>query len=534
MALAVVGVVMFRLVRFFLLTSAAVAVAIAVAFVLHRQGEVERLIALAERQNVELARAFANTIWPRFSTYVASASRLEEDQALARQEREEIGRAVKAVSAGLPVLKVKIYDLEGLTVYSSDPGEIGEYKTNNPGFFSAAREGRPSSKLTYRDNFSSFEGTLQELDLVESYLPIRQGDGPVEAVFELYTDVTPLMKDIERSTTNLVVGVLPVFAVLYGALFMVVRRADRTIKRQYAAIVDKNAALENEVSERVRAEKALERARDQLEQRVRERTRALTEEIAERKRAEDEARRHRNELAHFGRVSMMGEMATSLAHELNQPLAVISGCAQFCINSLRGRKGKPEHLLDALEQTAEQAGRANEIVRRVRGFIHKEEPERKPVDVNDVIRGLADLLRADAREHDSELQLDLAESMPLVMADPIQIQQVIVNLAHNGIEAMNDCGPASRCLSIHTSGQSNGVVEVTVRDHGVGIPSDSLDHIFDPFFTTKSQGLGMGLSISRTIVEAHGGRLWATSDVGCGTVFHFTLALAEGSSHDGV
>jgi signal transduction histidine kinase len=522
---------MFRLVRFFLLTSAAAAAAVIVAFVLHRQSEVERLIALAERQNVELARAFANTIWPRFSTYVTAASRSDEET---RRNRQAIGRAVKAVSAGLPVLKVKIYDLEGRTAYSSDPDEIGEYKHNNPGFFSAAREGRPASKLTYRDNFSSFEGTLQERDLVESYLPIRRGGGPVEAVFELYTDVTPLMNDIERSTTNLVVGILPVFAVLYGALFLVVRRADRTIKRQYADITDKNALLHHEVGERKQAESALKQAHDELERRVEARTRELTEEIAERKRAEHEARQHRNELAHFGRVSMIGEMATSLAHELNQPLTVISGCAQFCINSLRNRKGKPEQLLDAMEQTAEQAHRANEVIRRVRGFIHKKEPERQLLNVNEVIRGLADLLRSDAREHDSELQLELAEPMPLAMADPIQIQQVILNLAHNGIEAMDDGGPVSRCLSIHTSGQSNGVIEVTVRDRGVGIPSDSLDRIFDPFFTTKPQGLGMGLAISRTIVEAHGGRLWATSDDSDGTVFHFTLPHSEGSSNDSV
>jgi C4-dicarboxylate-specific signal transduction histidine kinase len=522
---------MFQLVRFFLLTSAAAAVAIALAYFLHRQSEIENLIAHAERQNVELARAFANTVWPRFSTYVTSASPSEEET---HRNREAIDHTVKAVSAGLPVLKVKIYDLEGLTIYSSNPNETGEYKNNNPGFFSAARHGNPASKLTYRDNLSSFEGTAQKRDVGESYLPIRQGSGPVQAVFELYTDVTPLMANIERMTTNLLATFLPVFAVLYGALFLIVRRADRTIKRQYADIVDKNAVLENEISERVRAEKALEQARAQLEQRVEERTSALRAEIAERKRAEDEARQHRNELAHFGRVSMIGEMATSLAHELNQPLTVISGYAQFCIAQLRSQKGKPEQLLDAMEQTAEQANRANEVIRRVRGFIHKEEPERQPTDVNEVIRGLEDLLRTDAREHGSELQLELTEPMPLVIADPIEVQQVILNLAHNGIEAMDESGSVSRCLSIHTSGQSNGVVEVTVRDQGVGISSDSLNHLFDPFFTTKSQGLGMGLSISRTIVEAHGGRLWATSDVSDGTVFHFTLPLVGDGSHDSV
>lgn len=645
---------MFRLVRFFVLTSAAAAAVVAVAFVLHRQSEVERLIALAERQNVELARAFANTIWPHFSTNVASASRLEEDKAQAHQEREEINRAVKAVVAGLPVLKVKIYDLEGLTVYSSDPDEIGEFKTNNPGFFSAAREGRPASKLTYRNNFSSFEEALQERDLVESYLPIRQDGGPVEAVFELYTDVTPLMNDIERSTTNLVVGVLPVFAALYGALFLVVRRANRTIQQQYGEITDKNATLQHEISERKTAQEALEITHDELEQRVDERTRELTEEIGERKRAEeslrklsraveqspamtiitdpngiieyvnprftevtgytleeaagetprflksgetplaeyeklwktvtagkewrsemrnrkkngelywalltispitnqdgtlvhflgisediterkraeDEARRQRNELAQLGRVIIMGEMATSLAHELNQPLTVISGCAQVCLKRLRSDGSKPEELLESMEQVTEQAERANQIIRRVRSFIRKEEQERGKIDVNEAIRNVADLLHSDAREHGAGIELDLAAALPTVVADPFQIQQVILNLVHNGMEAMSEVCPASRHLTIHTSASGDGAVEIAVCDQGQGMPTEVLDRIFDPFFTTKSTGLGMGLSICRSIIESHGGRLWATSDSGIGTVFRFSLPIAGKSNRD--
>ncbi len=508
---------MFRLVRFFLGTSAVAVVALALAFFLYHQNEVERLIEQAEQQNVELARSFVNTIWPRFSSYVMSASKLDRNDEQAGREIRAIGQAIKAVSAGLPVLKVKIYDLEGLTVYSSNAADIAEYKANNPGFFSAAQEGKPASKLTYRDTISSFEGTVQDRDLVESYLPIQRAGGPVEGVFELYRDVTPLMADIQRSTINLVIGFLPVAALLYGMLFLAVRRADRTIKRQHVDITEKNTALEQ--------------ARHELELRVQERTRALTEEIAERRRVEDEAQRHRDELAHVGRVSMIGEMATSLAHELNQPLTVISGCAQFCINSLRSGAGRAEKLLDAMEQTVEQADRANSIIRRVRDFIHKENPERRAVDVNDLIDGIADLLRLDAREYDAELRLDLTPSALPVVADPIQIQQVIVNLAHNGIEAMSAAASASRQLSIQTRPRQNGVVEVAVHNQGQGMPTKTLERMFEPFFTTKSHGLGMGLSISRTIIEAHGGRLWATSDNGNGTTFRFTLPLAEGDAH---
>jgi C4-dicarboxylate-specific signal transduction histidine kinase len=313
---------------------------------------------------------------------------------------------------------------------------------------------------------------------------------------------------------------------LYVMVFFIVLRADRTIKRQYADI-------RHEIGERTQAQAALKQAHDELERRVEARTHELTEEIAERKRAEDEARRHRDELAHIGRVSTIGEMATSLAHELNQPLTVISGCAQFCINALRSGAGKPEKLLDAMEQSAEQADRASKIIRRIRGFVHKEEPERRLVDLNDVIGGIADLLRSDAREHNAEIKLDLAPSVPPVVADPVQIQQVILNLAHNGMEAISGGNSASQHLSIHSCAPRNGVVEIAVHDWGAGIRNRDLDQIFDPFFTTKPQGLGMGLSISRTIVEAHGGRLWATSDAHNGTVFHFTLPLAEGGSHEG-
>jgi len=639
---------MFRFVRFFLLTSTLVAVAIVAVLVAHRQREVNRLIEFAESQNVALAQSLANTIWPLFSSYVTTASMMESEELRGRPETAQIRAVLRDVSLGLPILKIKIYDLNGLTVYSSEPDEIGENKSNNPGYLSAAREGKPASKLTYRDTFSAFEGTVQHRDLVESYLPIPSGNEVAEGVFELYTDVTPLLDGIRRDTLKLALGFLTVFVILFSMLFLSVRRADHTIKSQYVDISRKNLALASEITERQQAEAELEHARDDLERRVEERTQKLTREIAERKQAEenarklsraveqspamtiitdpggrieyvnprftnvtgytledvvgktprmlksgetppevyrelwstitsgrewqgnlhnrkkdqtlywaaisispitdkngtlthflgsaediterrqadDEARRHRNELAHFGRVSSLGEMATSLAHELNQPLTVISGCAQFCLDRLRSDKGKPEDLLDSLEQAAEQAERANQIVRRVRSFIQKKEPERKEIDVNDTIRAVSKLLRSDARERDSDIALELAEDLPRVTADSIEVQQVVVNLVHNGVEVMAQSAPAPRLLTIRTAAR-DGMVEIAVHNSGTEIPAEDLERMFRPFFTTKSTGLGMGLSISRTIVEAHGGRLWATSSRESGTEFHFTLAVAD-------
>ncbi|MCK5364445.1 MAG: PAS domain S-box protein, partial [Gammaproteobacteria bacterium] len=208
-----------------------------------------------------------------------------------RPETAQIRAVVKDVSLGLPILKIKIYDLNGLTVYSSEPNEIGENKSNNPGHFSAAREGKPASKLTYRDTFSSFEGAVQNRDLVESYLPIPSGNGFAEGVFELYTDVTPLLDGIRRDTFKLALGFLTVFAILFSILFLAVRRADHTIKSQYVDINRKNVALEREITVRQQAEAELKHARDDLERRVEERTRKLTREVAERKQAEENARK---------------------------------------------------------------------------------------------------------------------------------------------------------------------------------------------------------------------------------------------------
>ena len=509
---------MFRLVRFFLLTSAAAAVAFIIAFVVYRQDEEQRLIEFAEQQNLELARSVAHTIWPEFSSFVMSTSGSELKTRAGGEKTEAIAQALKSATTGLPILKIKIYNLDGLTVFSSNLAEIGEHKANNPGFFSAARAGQPASKLTFRDALSSFEQTIQERDLVESYIPIRQGNGPVEGVFELYTDVTHLMASMRRSTRNLVIGFLPIFLLLYGALFLVVRRADQTINKQYADIMEKNSAL-NE-------------AHEKLERRVEERTRELTEEIGERRRMHDEVQRHRDELAHVGRVSMIGEMATSLAHELNQPLTVISGSAQFCLNSLRNGSGTREKLLDAMEQCADQAERATEIIRRVRDFIHKEEPRNERIDVNDAIRGIAALLYSDAREHSVEVAFDLVEAVLPVNADPIQLQQVVLNLAHNGIEAMADTDLVARRLAISTREHPNGTIEVVVRDHGHGISPESADRLFDPFHTTKPQGLGLGLSISRSIIESHGGRLWAETDHKNGAEFRFTLPTSRDGRAD--
>jgi PAS domain S-box-containing protein len=248
--------------------------------------------------------------------------------------------------------------------------------------------------------------------------------------------------------------------------------------------------------------------------------------ITERRQAEEQARRHQAELAHVARLSTMGEMASGLAHELNQPLAAITNYSQGCIRRLHGGRATPESLQEALEQVCAQAQRASEIIRRLRNFVRKGEPQRSIVDANVLVREVLALMEPDLRRHQVRLQLELADDLPRVLADPIQVEQVILNLLLNGAEAMSSVAPEQRTLTIRTERAGGDFVAVYVADTGPGLPAEVGEQIFDPFFTTKPTGMGMGLSISRSIVEAHGGAL-AVLPTPAGARFRLTLPTPE-------
>ncbi|MEE8141420.1 MAG: diguanylate cyclase, partial [Alphaproteobacteria bacterium] len=263
---------MFKLLRHFSLISAVAILAVTLVLVnLYRQNAVNQIVEMAESQNVDLARSFANTIWPRFSAYVTGLSGLDGDALRARPETGQIDDALKTLTAGLSVLKVQIHNLDGLTVFSSQASQIGEDKSNNPGFFAAARDGRPTSKRTRKDRFSAFSGEVVDRELVESYVPIRRGDGPVEGVFELYSDVTPLIGKIDRFTARLATGLLLVFGLFYVVLFLIVRHGNLILKRQYIDVLQgekriaaKNASLKREIADRKQAEQALRESKERF------------------------------------------------------------------------------------------------------------------------------------------------------------------------------------------------------------------------------------------------------------------------------
>jgi PAS domain S-box-containing protein len=249
------------------------------------------------------------------------------------------------------------------------------------------------------------------------------------------------------------------------------------------------------------------------------------QDITERKRAEEREKQHQAEMVRASHLTAIGEMATGIAHELNQPLCAISVHATACVNTIDSGQSKLEELKTDLQTIATQAQRAGEIIRRMRGFQKKHAPEMTPVDLNELVERSIELLSREISHCNISLDMDLSGTSPLVRGDHLQIEQVVVNIIQNAIDAMCNVPANQRQLVIRTKKQSNNLAEIVVCDNGSGIGSDNSGKIFDSFFTTKESGLGIGLSISRSIVEAHQGRLLAKSNEREGATFTVELPV---------
>ena len=247
--------------------------------------------------------------------------------------------------------------------------------------------------------------------------------------------------------------------------------------------------------------------------------------ITDLKRAEEERERLRHvqsELAHINRVTTMGELAGSIAHEIKQPISAAYTNAKTCLRWLGRDQPDIEEAQEAVSRIIQDVARASEIISRIRTLFKKGEGQREWVDVNEVIREMISLLRSEAGRCGVSIHTELALELPNVRADRVQLQQVFMNLMLNGIEAISDGNEAGN-LTIRSQRNPEGEVLISVSDTGIGLPADRADKVFDAFFTTKPQGTGMGLSISRSIIESHGGRLWAGENSDQGATFHFTL-----------
>jgi PAS domain S-box-containing protein len=250
--------------------------------------------------------------------------------------------------------------------------------------------------------------------------------------------------------------------------------------------------------------------------------------ITERKAAEEEARRRREQVELLGRVSLLGEMTASLAHELDQPLAAILSNATAAMQYLKQGKLAPEQLQEILTDVVGDGRRAHDIMHNVRSAIKKGSAIRGRINLNDVVKAVTHMVHLDAAAHFCKVEMSLARNLPAIEGDPSQIQQVLINLVRNAFDAMRDTPPSGRKVEIATTYNGDGTICVAVRDYGSGIPELTPERLFEQFFTTKEQGLGMGLAIVRSIVEAHGGSIAAENADGGGARFHFRLPTKDG------
>ena len=251
----------------------------------------------------------------------------------------------------------------------------------------------------------------------------------------------------------------------------------------------------------------------------------FAKDITDLRRSEARARQHQADLAHALRLHTMGEMAAGLAHEINQPLGAIANYAQGCIRRLRAGAVEPGELLERTQEIAREALRAGAITRRMRELLRKGDACREPADLNRIIAAALDIIAPTARQRTAVVRFHESADLPPVDVDAIQIEQVVINLLLNALEAIDAPGRA-REIDVRTSPVDGSGVQVAVCDAGAGLDAAAIEQIFEPFFTTKPDGLGMGLAISRSIVEAHGGRLWATPNQTAGATFCFVLPTA--------
>jgi PAS domain S-box-containing protein len=253
----------------------------------------------------------------------------------------------------------------------------------------------------------------------------------------------------------------------------------------------------------------------------------ILEDVTELMQAKEEAQKRREEIAHMGRVATMGELSASLAHELNQPLTAILSNAQAALRFLTSDRADLDEIREILGDIVADDRRAGKVIERLRSLFKKGDCKKESVDINELINDVISLIKTETRIRNVSIETILEPSLAPVLGDKIQLHQVMINLIINASEALTDVDNIPGKITISTRSADNTTVEVSVRDNGGGLTEESIVKMTEPFFTTKQEGMGMGLSINRTIIDAHMGRLWAENNSDRGATFHFTLPIHE-------
>ncbi len=464
----------------------------AVLAVFYRRTALSNLVHCAEGQNVVLTQAFANSLWPRFASFLPAVSGLEADELRRHPEVVRLQDAVVAQMRDTSVLRVKIYDLEGRTVFSTEASQIGADQRANPGVV-AALAGRRTSELTYRNTFNAFDGEIEDRNVLASYMPIRRFHaGAIEGVFELYDDVTPLVQTMRRTQRNVIVGVTGILALLYVALCLAARHAEGIIQRRR--------------QERDEAD----RAREKLE----------------------------TQLRHKQRMEAIGTLAGGIAHDFNNILWVILACSELCGKEL----ARESSAWEKLEEIKAAAHRGSDLVQQILTFSRQEAHERKPVLMSDIVNETLRLLKA-SLPSTVQIERRIDEHSGSVFANISQIHQMIVNLVTNAAHATGEQGGVLQVSLTSVDIDRDDAAPLpelrrkrytifSVTDSGCGMDEATMGRIFDPFFTTKEvdEGVGMGLAIVHGIVAGMDGAIRVRSAPGRGSVFEVFLPQCDAAA----
>lgn len=492
---------MFRILRYFSIASFVAIVFVTIGLLgYYRQIAVIELIEMGESRNVAVTQVFANSIWPRFASYVATANKLDGDALRKRPETAEMHKAVTALMQGLPIQNVKIYSLDRKTIFSTKPEQMGEVKHNedrNDGLYRSAIDGEVASHLTQQGTLSAFEGNLDERDILESYLPIRNADGTIAAVIELYADVTPLIERIGHVQTNLLIGLVMAFGLLYGVLFMIVRHGDRILKTQYADL-------------------------KRNEQHMKEKNIELNQGIEERKRVEEALRTAKLDAERANRTR--SKFFAAASHDLRQPLHAVA--LYLPVLARRVTNDKAQEVIDAIKSSYEAMGNLLDALldfsKLDAGVVT---PDISPIPAAALFDKLMVEFAPQAAERNIELRV-----MPLdayVLSDPTLLEATLRNYLSNAIRYTSGG-------KILLAGRQRGRnLRFEVWDTGTGIPDDKIDEIFQEFCQLdnperdRDQGLGLGLAIVARLSSLLGHQIDVKSQLGKGSMFAIEVPFCE-------
>ena len=512
------------------------AIAIGLLAVFYRQQVVNDLVTSTEENNIAITQIFANTLWSEYGPFLSSTHILSDEALVAHPRSRQLREDTLSQFEGLSVAKVKIFDLQGRTVFSTDESQIGADKSRSSGFL-AAKSGKVVSQLGHRDTFEALNTTLRNRHLLSSYLPIygKGSNKEIVGVFELYTDVTPLFHQIGETQRKVVLGSSLILVGLYGILYLFIKRADHLLEKQYQQVEDSEA-------------------------RYRQQAIALEKTLLE-------LRQTQSKMLQSEKMSSLGQMVAGIAHEINNPVSFIHGNLRYVHEYVQNllkllrlyQAYYPDPISEIQTETEEidleflqkdlqkvltsmnvGSSRIREIVLALRIFSRLDESEIKSVDIHEGIESTLMILQHRLKASPERPEIQVVRDygvIPPVDCYAGLLNQVLMNILSNAIDALEEQAQKQTKqelvdnpsqITIRTSLIDEKWLEISIADNGCGIPQEIQKRIFEPFFTTKSvgKGTGMGMSISYQIItERHQGKLECFSTPGQGTEFVVQIPL---------